>query len=497
MKILNPKQIAKIDKQTLDSQNISSIELMERAGVRCTEQILNYINKQQSIYIFCATGNNGGDGLVIARKLKEEGFSVKVYILKLNKITEEFQYNLELLSEYELIYISSNSDLPKIEKGDVVIDAIFGNGLSSTPNGMILETIKYINKAKPYVIAIDMPSGLFANQSIENKDSVIIADIVLTIELPKLSFFLPDNKAFIKEWKRVDIDLDKKAITDAETTYFISNELLIKSIYKGRKDNWGHKGTYGHALFIGGSFGKIGASILATKGMLKAGAGLVSAYIPNCGYMVMQSAVPEAMVEVGGEKCLENIKPTIQANAIAVGSGMGTDIVTEYALRTFLKENKVPLVVDADALNIISKNKELLGLLPKKSVLTPHPKELERLIGVWKNDYDKIDRVKSLCKTYDIIVIVKGSNTMIVSSDTIYFNQSGNNALATGGSGDVLTGLITGLIAQGYEPLNATLLGVYLHGKTADIYVESFPAETFVASEIINLLPKAILSICA
>ncbi len=495
MKILKPKQISEIDKQTLLSQNISSVELMERAGVRCTEYILNYIDKHQSIHIFCATGNNGGDGLVIARKLLEEGFDVKIYILKLNKITEEFQYNLELLPEDKLTYITSTNDFPQIKKSDVIIDAIFGNGLSSSPNGLILQTIKHINKFKAYVIAIDMPSGLFADKPIEDVNSVVVADIVLSIQLPKLSFFLPDNKGFVKKWIRVDIDLDKKAIADSETSYFISDELFIKSIYKGRKDNWGHKGTYGHALFIGGSFGKIGASVLATKGMLRAGAGLVSAYIPNCGYTVMQSAVPEAMVEVGGEKVLNNISPTVQANAIAIGSGMGTDTETKKALRYFLKENKTPLVVDADALNIISKNKELLHLLPKKTVLTPHPKELERLIGVWENDYDKIERVKTLCKDYDLIIIVKGSNTMIVSSDAIYFNQSGNNALATGGSGDVLTGIITGLIAQGYEPLNATLLGVYLHGKTADIYIETKPAETFVASEIVNLLPKAILHI--
>ncbi len=396
---------------------------------------------------------------------------------------------MKLLPKDKIHYISKTLDLPKISKKDIIIDAIFGNGLSSTPYGIILETIQHINKSKAYVFSIDMPSGLFANQPIENEKSVVIADMILTIQLPKLAFFLPDNKQFVKKWKIVDINLDKKSINNAETQFFVSNKSFIKTIYKGRKDDWGHKGTYGHALFIGGSFGKIGASILATKGMLKSGAGLVSSYVPRCGYLVMQTAVPEAMVEVGGEEILTKINPNVKANAIGIGSGMGTDEKTVIALKNFLKINKTLLVIDADALNIISKNTELLESLPKKSVLTPHPKELERLIGTWKNDFEKIEKVQQLSKNHDLIIIVKGSNTMIVSPEKIYFNQSGNNALATGGSGDVLTGIITGLVTQGYNSLDATILGVYLHGKTADIYIKNYPAETFVASDIINLLP--------
>ncbi len=495
MKILKPNQISEIDKKTLINQNISSIELMERAGTRCAEQISYQVFTEKKFHIFCATGNNGGDGLVIARKFLESNKSVEVYVLQLSKTTDEFQHNLDLLPKDKVHYISKTSDLPEISSKDIVIDAIFGNGLSSTPYGIILETIQHINKSKAYVFSIDMPSGLFANQPVEDEKSVIVSDVVMTIQLPKLAFFLPDNKKFVKHWEVVDIELDEKEIDSAETTFFISNKLFVKSIYKGRKDNWSHKGTYGHALFIGGSFGKIGASVLATKGMLKSGAGLVSSCIPKCGYLIMQTSVPEAMVEVGGDNILTKINPSVKANAIAIGSGMGTDDKTKLALENFLKTNKIPLVVDADALNIISKNKDLLQFLPKNSVLTPHPKELERLIGTWKNDFEKIEKVQKLSDDNNLIIIVKGANTMIVSPENIYFNQSGNNALATGGSGDVLTGIITGLIAQGYKPLNATILGVYLHGKTADIYTENYPAETFVASDIVRLLPKAFESL--
>ncbi len=492
MKILTSSQIAEIDKQTLISQEISSIALMERAGTRCAEEISYHIFQKKKIHIFCATGNNGGDGLVIARKFLEDDYSVEVYIVELNKSTEEFQHNLKLVPQQHIHYIQTTKNLPEISDNDIVIDAIFGNGLSSTPYGIILETIQHINQSSAFVFSVDMPSGLFAQQSVEDENSVIIADLTFTFQVPKLALFLPDNQKFVKHWEILDIGLDEKAISGAETSFFVSDETKIKSIYKRRTNAWGHKGNYGHALFVGGSYGKIGASILATQGMLKIGTGLVSTYIPKCGYIPMQISVPEAMVETNGEEIIEEISPKTNANVIAIGSGMGTDKRTMKALEEFLQNNKKQLVIDADAINIIAQKKELLDLLPAKTVLTPHPKELERLIGTWKNDYEKIKKVQALSIDKKLIIIVKGQKTMIVNENEIYFNTTGNNALATGGSGDVLTGIITGLIAQGYTPINASLLGVYLHGKTADIYTKESPAETFIASDIIRLLPESI-----
>ncbi len=492
MKILSPQQIALIDKKTVRRQKITSIALMERAAQICANRIMQRTSKETSVYVFCATGNNGGDGLVIARLLKESGYRVHTYVLPLKSQSLEFQHNFKKLPTESISKILAQTDLPFIEKEAIVIDAIFGNGLSRKPSGIILETIKHINNSNAYTISIDMTSGLFSQQPVTDSSSVIRANWTLTFQLPKLALLLPENKKFIKEWEILDIGLDSKSIIEAKTSSFFLIKEDIQKLYKPRKDKWAHKGSYGHALFAGGSYGKIGAAILATKALVKTGAGLVSAYIPECGYTAMQTAVPEAMAITNGQNEITSILPKVKANVIAMGPGMGVSQKTTKALAEFLKENKVALVLDADALNIISKNKELLEYLPSKTVLTPHPKELERLIGSWNDDYEKIEKVQSLSKLHDLIIVIKGAYSMIVYQDNVFFNSSGNNALATGGSGDVLTGIIAGLIAQHYEPLIATQLAVFLHGSTADIYTQKLPAETFTASDIIHYLPQSI-----
>lgn len=266
-------------------------------------------------------------------------------------------------------------------------------------------------------------------------------------------------------------------------------------IYKPR-EIFSHKGYFGHSLIIGGSYGKIGAVTLACKAALSSGTGLITAYIPKCGYTVLQSSFPEAMVLTDVDKNIitdidYNIKPTV----IGFGVGIGTDNLTIAAFEKFLKHNRLPLVIDADGINILSKKKSLLDLLPEFSVLTPHPKELERLIGKWKDDFDKLEKVKAFCKKHKVIVVIKGANTITVSENKLYINSTGNPGLATAGSGDVLTGIITGLMAQKYTALEAAIFGVYLHGKAADIAVENFGYESLIASNIIEYLGEAILDL--
>jgi ADP-dependent NAD(P)H-hydrate dehydratase len=271
-----------------------------------------------------------------------------------------------------------------------------------------------------------------------------------------------------------------------------------KEILKRYKpiDKHTHKGIQGHALLIGGSYGKIGAACLSSKAALKTGCGLVTAFIPKCGYEILQISIPEVMVLTDvQEKFISNITFDIVPQAIGIGPGIGQEHATQNAFYEFLKTNKTPLIIDADALNILSQNKSWLSLLAPKTILTPHPKELERLIGKWNSETEKVNMTKAFSKEFHLIIVMKGAPTRIINGDTIYENTTGNAALATAGSGDVLTGMITSLLAQSYEPIDAAILGVYLHGLTADIALPETGFQSFIASDVISNIGKAYLSL--
>ncbi|HIE45382.1 MAG TPA: NAD(P)H-hydrate dehydratase [Flavobacteriaceae bacterium] len=497
-KILNSKQLQKTDNATIKAKKITSLDLMEFASNQCFEWIHNRLQGNPlPIHIICGTGNNGGDGLVVARMLKKHGYNIKTYVINCdNKRSSEFLTNYERLKELGdwPIMINCDSDFPEISENDMVIDAIFGIGLNRAPQGLLLEVIQHINKSKAYVLSIDMPSGLFSDKSVKEKESVVKAFQVLTFETPKLAFLLPENKEFCLNWDVIPIGLDIEYINKLDSDFFLIEKTDMLSIYKMR-DKFSHKGSYGHSLIIGGSFGKIGAVSLSAKAALKIGSGLVTAYIPKCGYSILQSYLPEAMVEVDSEKELQFFNFKTKPTVIGIGIGMGTSKKTQDGFANFLKQNALPLVIDADGLNIISKNKDLLELLPQNTVLTPHPKELERLLGKWENDFDKLKKIQKFTKKHPIILIVKGANTIIANQGKIHFNTTGNPALATAGSGDVLTGIITGLIAQNYSPFEASIFGVYLHGLTADIAMSEQTYETFIASNIIDNLSKAFVNL--
>lgn len=500
MFILSPQQIALADKATIENNGISSTDLMEHAASLCFQWLHSRLQGQQiKIHIFCGIGNNGGDGLVMARHLHQHGYNVSCYVVNFSdKRTEEFLVNynrLKELGEWPTV-ISSEKEFPEVAFEDIVVDAIFGIGLTRKPSGFTKKLIQYINSTKVFTLAIDFPSGLFGNKAVEDAESVLKAGHVLTFQTPKLAFLLPENKDYLNTWEVIDIGLDLNFINSLSPThhFLVKNDVL--PMYKPR-EKWSHKGTFGHSLIIGGSFGKIGAVTLAAKGALKIGSGLVSTYIPKCGYTIIQTSIPEAMVEVDNEKHLDYFNFKTTPSVIGIGPGMGTHEKTITGFEKFLKENKTPLVIDADAINILAKNQSLLEFLPENSVLTPHPKELQRLIGPWKNDYEKIEKTKTLSEKYKCIVVIKGAHTITIQSDSLFVNSTGNPGLATGGSGDVLTGMITGLIAQGYSPLNAAVFGTYLHGRTADIASQEISYEAFTASTIIDFLPDAFVDLFA
>ncbi|MGV6846279.1 MAG: NAD(P)H-hydrate epimerase, partial [Lutibacter sp.] len=392
MEILSPQQLALADKDTIKSDKITSLELMERAAIGCFNWIKSRIKPEDvTIHIFCGIGNNGGDGLVIARHLQINNYKVNPYVVNFShKRTNEFLENYEKLKELgdwpEVI--NSEKEFPKITENDLVIDAIFGIGLTRPATGFTKKLIEYLNRSKAFILSIDVPSGLFCNQPITDFNAIIKSNHLLTFQHPKLSFFLSNSKDFVSTWEVIDIGLNRNFIKnlDAKNHYVDKNFAL--NLYQYRT-KWQHKGNFGHTLIIGGSYGKIGAVILSTKSALKIGSGLVSAYLPKCGYEVLQNAIPEAMVEVDEEKQLSFFNFKTKPNAIGIGPGMGTSEKTLLGFEGFLKTNKIPLVIDADALNLLSENKHLLKCIPKNSVLTPHPKELERLIGKWKNDFEK------------------------------------------------------------------------------------------------------------
>ncbi len=492
MKILSSSDIYKADQATIENTPISSTDLMERAGQKCVDRILNHgLDPSVQVHIFCGMGNNGGDGLVIARMLLEKGYKVSPYIVKISKRSStDFQINLKRLIRVGIVpqEIDHVKIFPVILKGDLVIDAIFGIGLKGNPVGLAKAVIEKINHSGAKIIAIDIPSGLFSESPVTDKEAVIKADLALTFQNPKLAYLLPDNRFFIKSWEVLDIGLDAASIEAAESVYCTVDFENIRGKLRAR-NKFSHKGTHGHALIIGGSFGKIGAVILASKAALKAGSGLVTTYIPKCGYTAVQSSNPEIMVEVDDENYLEHFNFKTKATAIGVGVGMGTHLKTKKGFASFLKRNKIPMVIDADAINIVAEHQELSDLIVRGNILTPHPKEFERLVGPWKNDYDKLDKQLAFSEKHQCLVVLKGTYTTISCQGSIYFNTSGNAGLATAGSGDVLTGIITGFLAQGYDPLDAALLGVYVHGRSADLGIKASQSmESFTASDCIEHL---------
>ncbi len=498
MKIFSTKQLYEADKFTIQEQQITGEQLMERAAIALFEWIHHRIKGAPvRIGLFCGIGNNGGDGLALARHLWEHGYHIDVYIVNYSeKRSEEFLINLKRLKERKIWpqYLDESTDLPGLEDVDMVIDAIFGIGLNRVPALWVRKLILEINKTDAFVLSIDIPSGLFLEKPQEAENSVVHATYVLSIQAPKLVFFLPTTGIFVDHWEVLDIGLDREYLTKTDTTFELTDRDQVKTWYRQR-DKFSHKGNYGHVQIIGGSYGKIGAVILACRAALRSGCGLITAYIPKCGYIPFQSALAEAMVITSEDELILNkIENNIVADADAIGIGIGLGIAekTKNALENFLDGAKGPLVLDADALNILSKNKKLLGKLPSETILTPHPKELERLVGAWKNDFEKLKKVMQFSAKYGCILVIKGAYSMVVFKDKAYINDTGNPGMATAGSGDVLTGIITSFLAQGYTSVLAARFGVYLHGLAGDIAADQFGMDSMIAGDIIENLGLAL-----
>ncbi|MEB8330353.1 NAD(P)H-hydrate dehydratase [Flavobacteriaceae bacterium KMM 6897] len=499
MKIFTAHQIYEADKNTIVKQQITSDALMERAAT----QLFNWMHQRLqgapvTIHLFCGIGNNGGDGLVLARQLQEHGYLIKVYVISYSeKRSHDFLLNLDRLKERKIwpIFIGPKDKMTEINKEDIIVDAIFGIGLNRTPDDWVIEVIQHLNNSNAFVLSVDIPSGLFVDKAPEIAESIVKANHVLSFQAPKLIFFLPQTGVYVNQWEVLDIGLDRDYLSAVDNQYELIGKSEVLPWYRPR-EKFSHKGTYGHSLIIGGSYGKIGAVLLASDACLNTGSGLVTAYIPTCGYVPMQTALPEAMVITDiNDKIVTDIQFDVSPTVIGLGIGIGQDEITVQALKRFLDTNSTPLVIDADALNIISKNREFLKMIPAQSVITPHPKELERLIGKWQDDFEKLEKAMAFSMQNDIILVIKGAHTITLFNGKGYINTTGNPGMATAGSGDVLTGMITGLIAQGYDSLRATVFAIYLHGRSGDLAVDQCGYQALTASEIIDFIGDAFLDL--
>lgn len=496
MKILSSEQIYQADKATIRNEPISGLDLMERAGTILTDRILQSISEKQRIIIFCGVGNNGGDGLVIARSLLLCQMNVKVFVVEYSKrysddMLENYRRFLELGKE-NVSLIQNEKDFPVLSDDDIIIDCIFGIGLNRAPDSWVKQLIIYLNKQSAFKIAVDIPSGLFATSPVQDPEAVFRANLVLTLQVPKLAFFLPDYALFVEKFEVLDIGLDSGFLSEINPVATLLTKEFISKLYKPRR-KFDHKGSFGHALIVGGSYGKIGSITLASKAAFRAGSGLVTAFIPKCGYEILQITVPEAMVitDENGVN-LSEIKLDFEPEAVAIGMGMGTSEKTIRAFRNFLKSYKKPVIIDADGLNVISENPDLLELVPKKSILTPHPGELKRLIDNWKNDFEKIEKCKVFVQKHKVILVVKGACTMIFSGEELFINSTGNPGMGTAGSGDTLSGILAGLLGQGYSPKSAALFGIYIHGLAGDLAAKALGEDSVMAGDIVSFLPNAL-----
>ncbi len=492
MKIFRCEQIREIDNYTIIHEPVPSIELMERAAGKVFSWYVSRFERNRKVFVLAGPGNNGGDGLALARMLLRNRYEVEIYYIKFtDKTSPEWLINEKRLKkelQIEINVLTSVKDFPFISSDDVIIDAIFGSGLTRPAEGLPAEIIRKINEIEATTISIDIPSGLFCeDNSRNNMDTIVRADFTLSFQFPKLAFMFSENNVFAGNWEVLQIGLNDAAIRNTRSPYSFTEYNDILPLLRTRS-KFDHKGHFGHGLLVAGSKGKMGAAILGASAALRTGIGLLTCHLPYGGRAIMQSSLPEAMVVTDrSEDHISRIDISDSFTAAGIGPGIGMDKGTATGLYEFLKEFRRPVVVDADALNILAANNSWYSLLHPDVILTPHPREFERLAGASSNGYERVINQSRFSEKNNCIVVLKGAYTSVSTPDgNIRFNSTGNPGMATAGSGDVLTGIILSLLAQGYSAESAAVAGVFLHGLAGDIAAEKTGFEALIASDIIN-----------
>ncbi len=499
MKILTNKDIKALKTATCEAQNISSIDLMERIASVVSVEVISRFLPSQRIVVVAGPGNNGGDALATARMLFEQGYrKVEVFLFnvsdRLSHDCDEERKKLLTVDGIDFTEIRREFTPPYLGKNDVVIDGLFGAGLKDGLKGGFMMLARYINDSGAYVISIDLPSGLMgeSNQN-NNLRDVIHANLTLTFQLPRLSFFFKENSEVLGEWKLIDIDLDQDAIRNVESDYYVIDAKNVAPLLR-KRDPFTAKRDYGSTLLFAGSTGMMGAAVMSARAVLKTGAGLCTVHSASRGLQILQTAVPEAMFEPDrNEHIITDMRLHHNHQVVAVGPGIGTHESTINALNSLLQNTTAPLVLDADALNCIAQRPEMLTLLPPKTIITPHIGEFDRLFGEHLYGEERVATAVKMARHYNINIVLKGHYSVVVRpTGRVCFNMTGNPGMATAGSGDVLTGIIASFLSQGYAPEYAATIGVYIHGLAGDMAAEEVGEFGLTASDIVNWSGRAI-----
>ena len=497
MKIFPTADIREIDRYTIEHEPIASIDLMERASAAIARRIESHWDKKRRICIFAGPGNNGGDALAIARILSEKGYAVHTYLFHDGKLSPDCETNRRrVLQIPDAVFteIRPGQAMPCIEPSDRIIDGLFGSGLHSSLHGFYAEAVQCINRSGAEVIAIDIPSGLFGEDNSGNDpESIVRADFTYTLQFPKLAFLFPENAPYTGIWESLDIGLHPDALANPATPYRFTEPHEIHELLH-RRSKFADKRDCGHLLLVSGHYGMIGASVLSARAALRAGVGLVSVHAPQCAYPILQSAIPEAIFSPDTNECHISAVPLPDRRhtAIAIGPGIGTDTPTREALQQLLPQIGCPCLLDADALNLLAQSPQMWENLPHGTILTPHVREFDRLFGKSRNTYERIQKAREQAQARQIVILLKGAYTAIALPDgTVRFNSTGNPGMATAGCGDVLTGIIGALLAQGYDSTAAATVGVYLHGLAGDLAASAGSEESVIASDVTDHLGKA------
>lgn len=499
MKIFETEQIRNIDRYTIDVEGISPQELIRRVAEGVVDEILSRWSPSKPTMVFAGAGNNGADALIVAKLLIEAGFRPHVVLINVKGDSLSRDCRLakqELLSvgPVSMTEITHKADIPPLTPDYLVIDGLFGSGLHNPLEGGYMALARYINESGATVVSIDVPSGLFGDWNTRVlSQNVVHAHLTLTVQFPRLAFFFAENAPMIGKWKAIDIGLSRKAVDETATKFYYIEKDDVKAVLRSRP-LFCSKADFGHALLIAGCYGMMGAAVLAAKSALRAGVGKLTVHSARWGFEVLQSAVPEALFSPDkNEILISDMSTRFSPNAIGVGPGIGTNDATRGALEILIKTSKHPLVLDADALNIISRNPSLIEHIPPGSVLTPHAAEFDRIFGLFNSEEKRLLKALEVSHKYKLIIVLKGHNSATVRPDgKVFFNSSGTPALATAGSGDVLTGIITSLLAQGYKPEAAATAGVYIHGVAGELAAASEGEYGTIASDIAANVGKAI-----
>lgn len=495
MKFFPTSAIREIDAYTIEHEPVASIDLLERAARVLSMAILDrYAGR--SFAVFAGAGNNGGDGLAVARMLHNAGCGVQAWVINpKGKLSPDCAVNLIRLQETAVMVVEvcDAFSMPSLGSDTIIVDALFGSGLNKpVTKGVYADVIQGINSSPCEVVAIDMPSGLMGENSASGNDTIVKASVTFTLQFPKMSLLFPENAPYVGDFSILDIGLSQEGIGKLASNLSFTDEKDIKPLLRPRPGH-SHKGDFGRALLVAGSRGMAGASVLAARAAMRSGVGLLTLHIPECNNVIVQSSVPEVMTSIDSNgACFSDFVDTSRYDAVAVGPGLGQSADSERALLHLIEDCRVPMVLDADALNILARNPEYLHRLPAGSVITPHPGEFARLFGYSDNTSDKLQKALSYAVSSGVTVVLKGAYTVIIAPDgDLYFNSTGNPGMATGGSGDVLTGIVLSLLAQGYAAADAARVGVYVHGLAGDCAAKENGKTSLVAGDIIDCLPQA------